>query len=161
MTQITIDDLFAEVESKRLVKNHLTTLEWNVLKKLKAYNIGKENAVAMETLAEQFNVTDREIRKVVKRLRQYQEVMISSCNKGYYIPLECEQQTANKMLLNRALSSLDTILDNSPKSIGIIYKHLNEKIKTLDIATQNQIKIQFNGWERETVNYFGDKYKGK
>jgi len=157
--QLTIDDFLNEkTTSKRLVKERLHTLEHVVLKDLKTYHVSKKNAVNMSKLAYRYDVSDRDMRTIIKHLRTYQDVMVSSCSNGYYIPLESEQDTANQMIISRALSSLDTMIDINNKYILIAYKHLNERLKTLDTATQNQMKMQFNGWERDTVNRFGDKY---
>ena len=99
-----------------------------------------------------------ELRKSIKRLRKYQEVIIGSNSKGYWIALQDEQKEATQMLLNRLLSSIDTLTDIAPQYYNAIYSHLNQRVKKLDLATQGQLKIQFNGWETPTVNRFGNKY---
>jgi hypothetical protein len=162
-TQITIDDILAEstttqTASKRLVKNHMTTYEWNILNHLKGNHVSRKNVISASKLSDMFNTDARQLRTHIRRIREFQNVIISSCQDGYYIPTEDEQKEANRTLLNHTLSQMDTVINNNPKLIGIFYKRLNEKLKTLDTATQNQIVMQFNGWERETVNYFGDKY---
>jgi hypothetical protein len=162
-TQLTIDDIFTETEvatkTTPLVVNKLTTIEWNIVNYLKANHVSRANAISAEKLSELFSGMDeRQLRKHVARIREHQNVIVSSCGQGYYIPTIDEQRDANRTLVKHALSEIDTVLNNNPKLIGIFYKHLNEKVKTLDMATQNQLKMQFNGWEREVVNYFGDKY---
>jgi biotin operon repressor len=162
MTQIDIFDVMSEDEkkSKRLVKNHLSTFEYRLLRDLKDNHVAKENAVSVATLADTYDITERQVRGHIKRLRKYQDVRISSCSSGYYIPLISEQLESDRMMISHVISRMDTIIDINNKYIMILYKHLNERAKTLDTATQGQLKMQFNGWETDSVNYFGDKYKG-
>lgn len=163
-TQLTIDDIvveesFARKTTTPLVVNKLSTIEWNIINHLKANHVTKARAIPADKLSELFSGMDeRQLRKHIQRIRQYQDVIVSSCARGYYIPTTEEQQDANRTLLSHALAEVDTVLNNNPKLAGVIYKHLNDRVKTFDTATQNQIRMQFNGWERETVNYFGDKY---
>lgn len=168
MTQIDIFDVMREDEnkdenkSKRLVKNHLSSFEYNLLRELKRNHVSKLRAVSVKELAERYGINDRQIREHIKRLRKHQDVRISSCSKGYYIPLISEQLESDRMMISHATSAMDTVIDINNKYILILYKHLNERVKSLDTATQGQLKMQFNGWENDSVNYFGDKYlKGK
>lgn len=58
---------------------------------------------------------------------------------------------------SKVLSELETRVKQNPNFILKAYKVLNSIKGNLSKAVQDQITMQFNGWEQD-VNYFGDKY---
>jgi len=145
-------------ESKRLVYDKLNSLEHNILNYLKKHHIGLDNAINGKELAERFDISVVKLRGVISKLRKHQEIIIGSCVKnGYYIPLQAEMTQALNYAESKVLSELETRVKQNPNFILKAYKVLNSIKGNLSKAVQDQITMQFNGWEQD-VNYFGDKY---
>lgn len=143
----------------RIVKNKLNTREWEILKFLKENAVGKENAIFGWELAYYFGITTEALRYNIANIREYQDVVIgSNTNVGYYIPLQDEYKEAVRYGQNKALSQLRRNAKKDHNFILRAYKLLNEIAKELDHVSQGQLRMQFNGWENEEENFFGDKY---
>lgn len=150
------------IVSKRLVKKDLTSLQWSLLEYLKKYALGEKNAVSGKILAYQFDLRNTaEIRKIIKALRTSTEVnvIIGSNNKGYYIPFKDEYIDSISLMLNKTLSMVETAINLFPASADIMHKAVGFHYKKRDKGVHNQIQIQFNGWEREVINRYAEKYK--
>lgn len=145
--------------SKRIVKNKLSTMQWEILNYLKENAIGKENAIFGVVLASEFGLTDKMLRYHISRIREHSDLVIGSSVKlGYYIPLQKEFKESIKYQQNRALNTLRRNAKHDHNFILKAYKILNDVARSLDHVSQGQLKMQFNGWENEEVNFFGDKY---
>jgi len=132
----------------------LTTEENEILLRLKVYNVGRKNAIPNVALAQDFNMNSRKIREIVKSLRSKQDVTIASCNQGYYIPTDREKNEASLGMLAHAMTAMDTVVDLNPANIKKLYKHLNQKLKTLDGAVQNQVRYDFDREDYEIVKHY-------
>lgn len=143
----------------RIVDNKLNTTQWNVLNYLKENCVGKANALNGVVIATELGLTTEQFRYHIARIREHQDVIIGSSRKyGYYIPLREEYREAVKYQQNKALNSIRRNAKNDASFILKAYKILNDVAKSLDGVSQGQLRIQFNGWENEEENFFGDKY---
>lgn len=146
----------------RLAVNKLTTLEHEILKHLKKYCVGKENAIKGWILASSFNIGQEKLRRHLSNIKKYQEVIIGSDKKeGYYIPLEKEKDEALAYSENKTLGHLENSVMQNPSFVLRAYKLLNKTLAKAPKEIQNQIRMQLTGYENETVNYYGDKYLEK
>lgn len=162
MKQYSIFDAEMQV-SKRLVRNDLTSLQWRLLDYLKEYALGEENAVGGRELKYKFNLkSTAEVRKIIKTLRTSPQVnlIIGSNNKGYYIPFKDEYIKSVTMVINRALSGIETAINLMPSIESVLHKAIGYYYKKADKGSHNQEQIQFNGWE-QVINRFAEKYKGE
>lgn len=147
-------------ESKRLVKNKLSSIEWDIINYLKDNHVGYENAITGSELSNIFNVARVTLRHYIRNIRKHHDLIIGSdIEKGYYIPLQVEKDQALQYAENKTLSELETRVRQNPIFALKAYKKLNETLKTVDKAQQGQFKMKLSGYENETVNYFGDKYR--
>ena len=80
--------------------------------------VGAENAVSARVLSKHFDISERELRSVVHRIRKSTEYhgVISSCNKGYFLCTEEEFERANKRLERQALSLMAVSYANKKKA---------------------------------------------
>lgn len=150
--------------SKRLVKNELRPIDWQVLKYLKKWGLGKRQAIKGRELADlfsnQYNNT-QEIRAIIKRLRTSPQVdvVIGSCSKGYYIPLTVEHEEAVALMLSKTLSQVETVVNMYPQGANVIYKVLNEITKSVSKVFDGQTQMQFNGWENDIIKLYAERYQ--
>lgn len=152
------------IVSKRLVKSDLNNLQWTILDYLKHNALGVKNAVSGGKLAFEFGLSNTaEVRKVIKALRTSPQVqvVIGSNSRGYYIPFEDEFIESITLTLNKALSMVETVINLFPASAEIIHKAVGYHYSKRDKASNNQMQIQFNGWERELINRYAEKYRGE
>lgn len=151
-----------EQESKRLVDNDLSSLDYRVLKYLKEYALGKENAVSGETIKEYFGLgSTAEVRKIIKNIRISNVVntIIGSNNNGYFIPYKYEYVKAVSLMLNRAISSVETIIYMMPSSAEILHKFIGDLYKRVEKSVEGQTQMRFNDWEQEVLRKFAEKYE--
>ena len=170
--QTTIDDFLspskqdnikrAKRVSKRLVDNNgLTTEDYNVLNFLKRVALGKKNIQSGTDIMERFGFDNTaQVRTIIKTLRTNKtvDVKIASSPKGYYIPTEEEYIDGIKLMLDKTLSQVETVVNMYPRAEKIIQAVAHVIYKSVDKAPQGQMQIQFNGWENETINHFAEKY---
>lgn len=146
-------------KNERVVKNRLSSNQWFLLDYLKENAIGKENAISGDKLAEMMSLSKPNLRKEIKKIRVNQDIVIGSCRYGYYIPLEEEYKDAVKFQESKTLSHIETCVVQRPEFILELYSFLNHLNKTVDKTIQNQVQMKLTGYENDTFNKFGDKYK--
>lgn len=158
-------DLFEyEVEAQKetvvLVPNRLTTQQHSIMSYLKYNALGEKQVKNAKHLSNLFKLSERELRKEITAIRKHKpsHVIIASCQKGYYIPLEVEREKANRMLLERWVGATETLLGNDPRLITFMFWKLNKLKDEVDTPLQGQTVMQFNGWEKD-INYYADKYE--
>lgn len=158
--QIDLFEYEKQLETIRLVDNRLTTQQHNVINYLKQNALGEKNVISANKLAKVFSISERELRKEITAIRKLKptHLIIASCSKGYYIPLEEERDNGNRMLVERWCGATETLLGNDPRLINYMFWKLNELKDKLDTPLQGQIVMPFNGWEKD-INYYGDKYE--
>ncbi len=143
----------------KLVKQDLTSLEWEVYNYLKQNCMGEKSAIGMKQLAENFWVSDRGLRQMIKNITESKVIstIIASGSKGYYIPLnEQESIKANAMLKSRLEGALRRYYANNPSNRHWVYNLLKELDEEYETPPQNQTVIKFNGQEND-INYFGNR----
>ena len=148
-------------ESKRLVKSDLHSIDYMVLDYLKNNALGSNNKVTGDKLASVFGYDNTaKIRGHIKRIRvdTSVDVIIGSDNGGYWIPTEEEMLDAVMYKLNKAISEVETVIHMYPRAAKMIQAVCGYVHKKVDKTPQGQMQIQFNGWEREFINRFADKY---
>lgn len=148
-------------QSKRLVKSDLHTVDYKILDYLKQNALGAKNKVSGQHLAIRFGFdSTAKVRQHIKRLRVDPSIhlLIGSNNSGYWIPTEDEMLDAIKYKLNKAISEVETVINMYPRSAKIIQAVSGYVYKKVDKAPQGQLQIPFNGWEREFVNHYANKY---
>lgn len=149
--------------SKRLVKNELRPIDWEVLKYLKKWGLGKRQAIKGQKLADLFSnhYSTQEIRAIIKRLRTSPQVdvIIGSCSKGYYIPFTVEHEEAVALMLSKTLSQVETVVNMYPQGANVIYKVLNEITKSVSKVFDGQTQMQFNGWENDIIKLYAERYQ--
>lgn len=151
-----------EKESKRLVDNDLSSLDYRVLKYLKEYALGKENAVSGETIKEYFGLgSTAEVRKIIKNIRISNVVntIIGSNNKGYFIPYRDEFDEAVELLVDKVVSMLKTTIYTFPAIHKFLHAMIGKYYKEVDKAVEGQIQMKFLGHEREIIRKFAEKYE--
>ena len=158
--QIDLFEYERQEETLKLVDNRLTTQQHSIMNYLKLNALGKKNSISAKRLADLYNVNERELRKEITAIRKYKpsHLIIASCAKGYYIPLESERKQGNKMLIERWNGATETLLGNDPRVINYMFWKLKEMAKKLDTPLQGQTVMQFNGWEKD-INYYANKYE--
>lgn len=143
----------------KIVENKLTTKQWEILNFLKKYGVGKENALSGQLSAEEMKIKKNALRKNISAIRKKQEIIIGSDTMiGYYIPLREELKEALAYSENKALSHLKSSINQNPSFALKVFKMTHEWLKQAPKELQDQLKMKFNGWETDTVNYVGDKY---
>ena len=121
---------------KKVLINGMTTLDWNIYKFLKKTS---EHGVwiKMNTLAEVFNISPRDVRYSITRIREnetIQKILVSDYTKGYKLMSKSDEY---QLLLKdkiRALKSLKRYWKNARRY------NLN-----------NQMKLTFDTQEREFI----------
>ena len=154
-------DYYEEEETKRLVKNDLRSLEWRVLDFLKKYALGKDNAISGKSLMLQFDLGNTAgVRKIIKSIRtsNISNTIIGSNNNGYFIPYHDEYAKSVSLMLNKTLSMIETMVAIMPSSESILHKAIGYYYKNVEKVVEGQMQIQFNGWEREIIRKYAEKY---
>jgi len=144
----------------RIVKNRLTTEEWNIYSFLKENCLGEQNAIHMKDLAVVANMSERKVRQSISNITVYKPgyTIIAANNKGYYIPTEEERKNANGMLKSRVKGAIERMIANDPEQVNWLYGYITDIKHRYDNPPQNQMKLPLNG-KAEDVNYTADKYK--
>lgn len=144
----------------RIVKNRLTTEEWNIYSFLKENCLGEQNAIHMKDLAVVANMSERKVRQSISNITVYKPgyTIIAANNKGYYIPTEEERKHANGMLKSRVKGAIERMIANDPEQVNWLYGYITDIKHRYDSPPQNQMKLPLNG-KAEDVNYTADKYK--
>ena len=142
--------------SKRLVRNELNTMEHEIL------GLIVSRPVATEELMERYDLERVEVRKHIKRIRRLKtgHAMIMNCQ-VVYNGKKCYgySTSGDDLLYKRWVSATKTALLNNPFLINKMFKTLKDMEKPTDDLrlAQNQTKMKFNGWERDTVDFHNDK----
>lgn len=147
--------------SKRLVKTDLQSTGYQILDYLKTNALGCKNKVSGQHLALKFGLeTTAMVRYHIKRIRVDPSIhlIIGSDNRGYWIPTEDEYLQAIQYKLNKAISEVETIVNMYPRAAKIIQAVSGYVYNKVDKSVQGQTQIPFNGWEREIINHYADKY---
>lgn len=86
---------------------HHEPLVYRIYEELKNY-VGAKNAISARELSDKFDLTERELRDYIHKIRDSKELekAIGSCNKGYYVCTEEDCEVAIKRLYNQAFSTL-------------------------------------------------------
>ncbi len=144
----------------KLVENKLTTNEWRIYNYLTTWCLGEAQAVSMKYLAENFEMSEREVRESIKNItiKKTGYTMIAAGAKGYYIPKEDEREKANSMLRARAESAIERLIANDPTSTNWLYTLITETKEKYPAPPQGQIQAELNG-KRKDVNYTAEKYQ--
>lgn len=143
----------------KIVENKLSTRQWNVLNYLKENAVGKENAISGNLLSDKLNMSRTMLRQNISSIRKKQEIIIGSDTQvGYYIPLQKELKDALRYGESKTLSHLKSSINQNPSFALKVFKMTHEWLKQAPKELQDQVKMKFNGWETDTVNYVGDKY---
>ena len=143
----------------KIVKNEMTTLDHKILKFLKEFALGKDNQKSGDFIKHMFVLRNKtQLRNCIKRIRMNQDVLIGSTKKGYWVALENEKEQAVKMMFEKAKSEIETLSHIAPEKLAELHSWIGSLNKKVDKAPQGQFKVLFNGWERPTVNRYGNKY---
>lgn len=103
-------------------------IELLVLEYLKENCKGKANAQNGSKIAFEFGMTSIQLRKVIKGIKDKQDIIIGADIKdGYYIPLRSEYKDALKYRQNKCLSELKGNIKDDPSFILKVFKTLNIK----------------------------------
>lgn len=148
-------------DSKRLVKNNLNTLDYQVLNYLKRKALGSQNKITGNELMLVFDLNNTsQVRKIINKLRNDPtiHVKIGSDSKGYYIPTKEEELRSIKYKMNRTIGEIETMLNMYPPAAEMLHRVIGFINKSTDKSTQGQMQIRFNDWENETINHYADKY---
>lgn len=80
--------------------------------------IGRENAISAKALSGMFDISDRELRNIIRDIRNdpARKVIVGSSNNGYYICKEDEFAITNRRLKAQAFSLLKTAYANEKKA---------------------------------------------
>jgi len=176
-TQLTIDDLFKSEEVNKIVKKKkeeekerpLTTDEHTLAGLLETVGLGKEKSIlSTHHIMHRFNLTERAaVRKMILNIKKHSrykfviqgEFMVRNNKKVfvYYIPYANEVNNED-VNFQRWKTSTTAIVTNKPKTIELMYAHLNRLLKTVDQAVQNQIQIQYGDYKPHDIHRTAESY---
>ena len=143
----------------KIVENKMTTLDHKILKFLKEFALGEDNIKGGDFIKHMFVLRNKtQLRNSIKRIRMNQDILIGSNKRGYWVVLEHEKEKGVRMMFNKIKSEIETLSHIAPEKLDDLHSYIGSLNKTVDKAPQGQYKVQFNGWERPTVNRYGNKY---
>lgn len=144
----------------KITENKLTTTEWRIYNYLTTWCLGEASAVRMDYLAEQFDISAREVREAIKNItvKKTGYTMIAAGATGYYIPKKDEIVKANAMLKARVESAIERLIANDPTSTNWLYTLITELKEKHPGPPQGQIQAEIND-KRRDVNYTAERYE--
>lgn len=121
---------------RKVLTNGMTTLDWNIYKFLKKTS---EHGVwiKMNALAAMFNISPRELRKSITRIREndtIQKILVSDYKKGYKLMAKSDEY---ELLLKDKIRALRTL------------KRYWKNAKRFNL--NNQMKLTFDTQERNFI----------
>lgn len=149
-------------QAKRLVKNDLGSLSYNILKYLKNNALGKKNQVSGKELVRVFNLNDTsQVRYHINKIRNSKNVTakIGSDLNGYYIPTTFEYLESVKFIIEKTLSMIETSINLIPGIEEVFHIAVGYFYKKADKAVEGQAQIQFTGYERDFIRRFAERYE--
>lgn len=149
-------------QAKRLVKNDLGSLSYNVLKYLKENALGKKNQISGKELAKVFNFDNTsQVRYHINKIRNSKNVTvkIGSDLNGYYIPTTFEYLESVKFVIEKTLSMIETSINLMPEIKDTLHLAVGHFYKKADKAVEGQAQIQFTGYERDFIRRFAERYE--
>jgi len=121
--------------------------------------IGKENAVPGSKIAQVFGYDNSsQVRIHIRRLRNNKNIdlKIGSSSKGYYLPREDEEMESVKMLFEKTLSHIETLINQAPSVANILHKAIGFHYKKADKTANKQLRFN-DKMELEYAKRFAEK----
>ena len=84
---------------------------------------GKKNAIAMKDLANEFNISKREVRDVMANITEKSIIDFDSGANGYFACKPGELRDSHR--IKRTLGSVRRIVKGNPKMLKLFFKELN------------------------------------
>lgn len=126
----------------KIETRHHEPIVYRVYDYLKIYHLGRENGIKKTELAEHFEITPRELRKITKAINESNELekIVSTTHSCYMCGTkeECEKSIRNTYKVAIALF---------------------KKAKTMEkkVGLNNQIKIKLGKYYKDVVETFTDE----
>lgn len=150
----------------KLVKNKLSTFDWTLRDYMLRNAVGEENGITQIDLAYVMSVHFKEqistsmIRASFKKLKTQSDTIFGIVGRLHFIPRSyTEKAKAMEFEVKTLVSRIETVLSQAPELAPFLHAMVGHYQKKANKAVQGQLQAKFNGWERDTVDYYAKRYE--
>jgi hypothetical protein len=143
----------------RLVKSKMNTFDWELRRFLLENCLGEENGVVQIDLAEYYGVKVTTIRASLKKIKTLTDTKIGMIGRLVFIPRTFDELVRGmRYSVSKTKSHMESDIMQNPSLAGYYHAMISKYYKKANKAPQGQLQIKFNGWERDSIDYYGERY---
>ena len=150
----------------RLVKNKLNNFDWSMRSYMLNNAVGEENGITDIDLAyvmgELFadEVSTSMVRASFKKLKTHSDTIFGIVGRLHFIPRNFKEKAKGmEFEVKTLISRIETVMSQAPELAPFIHAMVGKYQREANKAPQGQLQAKFNGWERDTIDYYAERYK--